>query len=78
MEITPSTRHNLDSNTKISLRRCFEHHDAYNNNNDDDDDDIVERCDPSQNLAIQNANTVVSLEKPAENLEALEQCSEAR
>ena len=73
MEITPSTRHNLDSNTKISLRRCFEHHDAYNNNNDDDDDDIVERCDPSQNLAIQNANTVVSLEKPAENLEALEQ-----
>ena len=79
MEITPSTRHNLDSNTKISLRRCFEHHDAYNNNNNnnnnnnDDDDDIVERCDPSQNLAIQNANTVVSLEKPAENLEALEQ-----
>ncbi len=76
MEITPSTRHNLDSKTKISLRRCFEHHDAYNNNNnddDDDDDDIVERCDPSQNLAIQNANTVVSLEKPAENLEALEQ-----
>ena len=77
MEITPSTRHNLDSKTKISLRRCFEHHDAYNNNNnnddDDDDDDIVERCDPSQNLAIQNANTVVSLEKPAESLEALEQ-----
>ena len=75
MEITPSTRHNLDSKTKISLRRCFEHHDAYNNNNNnnDDDDDIVERCDPSQNLAIQNANTVVSLEKPAESLEALEQ-----
>ena len=69
MEIIPTTRHNADDKTKISLRRCFEHHDAYDSSNDGK----VEACDPSQNVAIQNANTVVSLENPAENLEALEQ-----
>ena len=69
MEIIPTTRHNADDKTKISLRRCFEHHDAYDSGNDGK----VEACDPSQNVAIQNANTVVSLENPAENLEALEQ-----
>jgi len=68
MEIVPTTQHNTDVKTKISLRRCFEHHDAYDTN-----DDKIESCDPSQNAAIQNANTVVTLEDPAKNLEVLEQ-----
>ena len=68
MEIIPTTRHNADDKTKISLRRCFEHHDAYDSGNDGK----VEACDPSQNVAIQNANTVVSLGESSGEFRGLE------
>ena len=61
----------LSDESRISLNRCFEHHDAYELS-EDDRAKKSEPCDPSQNEDVQNTKITVVLQKVAESLDELE------